>query len=201
MKRNKGKKDLFDRIAGYYGWFFEYQRKKYNKLIDSIDEWLPLYHYSEMVDIGCGTGAFCAELYCRGFHVTGVDSSAEMLAVAGEKLDTALIDLVQGDIAQGVPFEDKRFDVAFTSFVAHGLTLEKRRLLYSELKRITKHRVIIYDYNEKRSLLTDLIEWLEGGDYFNFIKNVRVELEEAFGAVEEIRTGGKASCYVMRLDG
>lgn len=30
-------------------------------------------------------------------------------------------------------------------------------------------KIKFHDYNKKRSLITDIAEWLEGGDYFNFI--------------------------------
>ncbi|MEL7658427.1 MAG: hypothetical protein AAGU75_21255, partial [Bacillota bacterium] len=86
-----------------------------------------------------------------------------------------------------------------TSFVAHGLQPEERKVLYREMYRITKHLIIIYDYNERRSILTNVIEWLEGGDYFNFIKTVKVELEECFQDVQVLDLGEHASCYVIRV--
>lgn len=198
-KKKTSGRDLFDRIARYYGLFFEYQKKKYDKLLDRLDDELQLYLYTDVVDIGCGTGAFCAELYDRGFSVTGLDSSNGMLNVAKRKLNMGNIKLVQSDFLDGTPFVDKQFDISFASFVSHGLPLEKRRRLYAEMARITKHMIIIYDYNEKRNLLTDIIEWLEGGDYFNFIKNVRRELNECFHEVRVIDLGDRASCYIIKL--
>lgn len=201
MKTRKmpARRSLFDRIAKYYGLFYEYQKKKYNKLLDRIDDELQMDLYTDIIDIGCGTGAFCSELYDRGFNVTGLDSSLEMLNVASRKLNKENIKLVQGNFLDGTPFEDKQFDLSFSSFVSHGLPSEARHRLYAEMTRITKHMIILYDYNEKRSLLTNIIEWLEGGDYFNFIKYVRAELKECFNAVSVIDLGGHASCYVIKL--
>jgi ubiquinone/menaquinone biosynthesis C-methylase UbiE len=38
-----------------------------------------------VVDLGCGTGSLTAELTCRGYEMTGVDLSEDMLAVAADK--------------------------------------------------------------------------------------------------------------------
>lgn len=157
------KPDLFDRIAGIYGLFFEYQKRKYGRLLDRIYNELDLFQYRDAVDFGCGTGALCSEQLRRGFRVTGVDSSIEMLQVAKKKLKVGSVNLVSADIVRGVPFEDKSFDVSITSFVAHGLPSADRIELYTEMQRVTKHMILIYDYNEKRSFLTNIAERLEGG--------------------------------------
>jgi SAM-dependent methyltransferase len=196
MGKKPSGKNIFDRIAGYYGLFFEYQKRKYNKLLDRIDDELQLDQYPDMIDMGCGTGAFCSELYHRGFNVTGLDSSVEMLKVARRKLNAESIRLVQGSFLDGTPFDDKQFDISFASFVSHGLSPEARQSLYVEMARITKHWIIIYDYNERRFWLTDFLEWLEGGDYFNFIKNVRTELKGSFKKVRVIDLGEQVSCYI-----
>ena len=99
-----------------------------------------------------------------------------------------------------MPFEDKSFDVAIASYVAHGLKEPERRLLYAEMKRLSKHLVVIYDYNGNRSALTDIVEWLEGGDYFNFIKKVKGELGEVFGEVRTIDVDVRATWYVCAPD-
>lgn len=193
------KPNLFNRIAGIYGLFFEYQTNKYARLLDKIYNELDLFLYRDAIDFGCGTGALCSELFRRGFRVTGVDSSIEMLKVAKKKLNGESVNLVSSNIVQGVPFEDKSFDVSVTSFVAHGLRSEDRKALYGEMQRVTKHMILIYDYNENRSVLTNIAERLEGGDYFNFIKDVKTELNECFDNLRVIDLGDHASCYVVKL--
>lgn len=39
----------------------------------------------DVLDVGCGTGSLSLRLAARGFHVTGVDLSAEMLDLARQK--------------------------------------------------------------------------------------------------------------------
>ena len=68
--------------------------------------------------------------------------------------------------------------------------------MYAEMSRISKHLVILHDYNENRGLFTDIIEWLERGDYFNFIKKVKYELKETFRDVNVINVAEKAAWYV-----
>ena len=79
----------------------------------------------------------------------------------------------------------------------------ERIKLYSEMRRVTKSKVIIYDYNQKRSLMTSLVEWLEQGDYFQFIKNPKIEMESCvsemancFSEVKVIEVDTRASWYV-----
>lgn len=42
-------------------------------------------HPSQLLDLACGSGSLLLELFYRGVDVIGVDGSADMLAVAGEK--------------------------------------------------------------------------------------------------------------------
>ncbi len=193
------KKDLFDRIAKYYGLFFSYQTNTYGRLFDKVYNELDLVLYREIIDVGCGTGALCKELYKRGFNVTGLDSSKEMLSVAKDKLKGRAINLIHSDILIDNTLAEKTFDVSITSFVAHGLKKEERNILYRQMERITKHMIIIYDYNEKRSMITNILETLEGGDYFNFIHSVKDELHQHFKNLQVIDLGDHASCYVIRV--
>jgi len=63
--------------------------------------------------------------------------------------------------------------------------------------------VIIYDYNQKRSLMTSFVEWLEQGDYFQFIKNPKIEMEDCvsemskcFSEVRVIEVDKRANWYI-----
>jgi len=63
--------------------------------------------------------------------------------------------------------------------------------------------VIIYDYNENRSLVTTIIEWLERGDYFHFIKkaesemkNCILEMKACFSEVKVVNMDVRATWYI-----
>ena len=187
---------VFDLIAPIYGLFYKYQKRLYSKALDMINDDLELSKYINIIDLGCGTGALCSVLNQRGLEVTGVDIEPKMLKIAQKKKENKGIDFVQANILLKLPYKEKSFDISTASYVAHGMKANERMILYSEMSRITKHLVIVYDYNSKRSIMTNIIEWLEKGDYFNFIKVIRVEMEEQFADVRGFDVKSKASLYL-----
>lgn len=194
-KKSGEKSKLFDRIATAYGMFFGFQMRRYGRVIDRVSEIAGLSACKSILDVGCGTGAFCDALSKRGFNVTGIDSSRKMLDVAMKKHKGKAVKFLQANVLAGLPFEDEAFDVSIASFVAHGLKAEERKIMYSEMARVTKHLVIIYDYNGNRSIVTDIAERLEGGDYLNFIKIAEVELKASFQGVKRLNAGRLSALY------
>ncbi len=79
-----------------------------------------------------------------------------------------------------LPFASKSFEIVLAAYVAHGMQPEQRLELYSEMKRLSRYLVILHEYNQNRSLLTNIVEYAEGGDYFNFIRIVEDELKGGF---------------------
>lgn len=61
----------------------------YSAWADFITEIFRRYgnNVESVLDLGCGTGAMTFELYRRGFDMTGVDISPEMLSVAKDRAD------------------------------------------------------------------------------------------------------------------
>lgn len=59
----------------------------YKKWADYIESIFKKYKVKPdlLLDLGCGTGSLCIELAHRGYEMTGVDLSAEMLSCAREK--------------------------------------------------------------------------------------------------------------------
>jgi len=198
MKTTKNKKvnSVFDNIAPIYGSFFDYQKKHYNTVLENVKKELDFSGYHSIIDVGCGTGALCSVLNQKGLIVTGIDPSQKMIDIAEEKQKNTGIKFINASVLEGLPFEDKSFDISIASYVAHGLNENERAEMYAEMSRITKHLVIIYDYNQNRSVLTNIVEWLERGDYFNFIRKVRQELKENFLEVKMIDVDIRASLYV-----
>lgn len=195
----KGSKFLFNTIAPVYGLFFDFQVRKYRKV---IHENKSLFNrYEKVLDIGCGTGAMCFVLDELQMGVTGVDPAEKMLRIAKHKNKLNNNAFIQSDILKRLPFEDKAFDISIASFVAHGMKVDDRIKMYDEMSRLTKNKIIFYDYNTKRSMLSDIIEWLENGDYFNFIKYAEKEMNDYFKDVEIINVDTMASLYVCTPNG
>jgi demethylmenaquinone methyltransferase / 2-methoxy-6-polyprenyl-1,4-benzoquinol methylase len=63
---------------------------------------------AHVLDVATGTGLVAAALVRRGFRVTGLDQSPEMLARARERFD-GRIELVEAS-AEALPFPDASFD-------------------------------------------------------------------------------------------
>jgi SAM-dependent methyltransferase len=70
---------------------------------------------TRVLDVGCGTGEFCALAAERGATVSGIDAGAGMVAVAQRRLPDA--DLRVGPM-EALPWDDGAFDVvtAFNAF-------------------------------------------------------------------------------------
>jgi len=199
-----GKTSLFNRLAPFYGLYFDWQVKNYRAILAGARGEFDLRDYGSVLDIGCGTGALCQVLqeYCP--EVTGLDTAPAMLAIARKKTgptgpDLAAISFVEGDVLAGLPFPDKSFDLAVSSYVAHGFQSPERRRLYAEMSRVARQAVVLFDYNGRRSWATNIVEWLEGGDYFNFIAVIRDELLTQFGNLQVIDTGPRSALYICRL--
>ncbi|MBI5622330.1 MAG: methyltransferase domain-containing protein [Elusimicrobia bacterium] len=65
--------------------FFDAHAPIYEDEVDFLIEELALPPGSSILDVGCGTGRHSSQLAKRGFAVTGLDLSTEMLAgAAGE---------------------------------------------------------------------------------------------------------------------
>lgn len=196
---------LFNRIATVYSLFFNRQVKTYRNIFNNAKEEFSVSAYQSVIDIGCGTGALCKVLQEYGLNVTGVDPAQAMLEIATKKAgkteaNKPSIAFVCGDVLNGLPFRDSSYDLVTASYVAHGLMPQERLILYNEMKRVARHTAVLLDYNEHRSLITDIAEWLEGGDYFSFIRRIRDELMKQFGNLKVINTGKHSAMYICKID-
>ena len=196
---------LFNSIAPVYGLFYKIQKKRFTEVINGARNEFDLTAFKTIIDIGCGTGALCSVMSEKGLTVTGIDTAGKMLEIARSKPENKNIRFFQANVLETLPFEEKRFDVALASYVAHGLRAGERKLMYAEMSRVAKHFVVIYDYNDKRSPLTTFIEWLEGGDYFHFIRNAEPEMKDCisemkscFSDVKVVNVDTRAAWYICK---
>jgi SAM-dependent methyltransferase len=84
-----------------------YQDKDYSAECDLIERLFRQYGATpikRVLDLGCGTGNHAIPLAERGYHLTGVDLSAEMLSRARAKADQSTakkrLQFLEGDIRQ-----------------------------------------------------------------------------------------------------
>lgn len=193
------KKGLFHNIASVYGLFYSYQYKYYKSIFIKNKDTLDLSRFKTAIDIGSGTGALCKVLEEEGLEVIGVEPVGKMIEIAKKKTKTGEITFKNSDILDGLDIDNKSIDISIASYVAHGMKKEQRIEMYREMARVTRYKLIIYDYNQNRRFLNDFVELLEGGDYFNFIKQVKPELESLFGQVKIINVDKRAAWYIINL--
>ena len=202
MSENSGDY-LFNLIAPVYGLFYNKQRKHYAEVLEGIKHEIDLTSYETILDVGCGTGALCSVLNDMGLKVTGIDPAEKMLNIARKKPENKTVQFINANVLEKLPFGDSFFDISIASYVAHGLQQHERKKMYAEMSRVTGSRVIIYDYNQQRSTLISIVEWLERGDYFHFIRhaeyemrNCVFELRDCFSDVRVINVSPRAAWYI-----
>lgn len=84
-----------------------------------------------LLDVGCGTGSYTAALARRGWDVTGVDISEDMLRLARERgVQAVLAD------ATSLPFEDASFDAAVS--VLTNTDLDDLAAVLREIARVLR---------------------------------------------------------------
>jgi SAM-dependent methyltransferase len=89
---------------------------------------------AQVLDIGCGNGAYTARLRARGIDVVGGDLSRGMLsAAAGLALPGTK--LVNADVVR-IPFTDNAFDVVLAPHMLYHV--DDRRAAVSELRRVLR---------------------------------------------------------------
>ena len=90
-----------------------------------------------MLDLGCGTGRLLVPFAQRGYRVTGVDLSVEMLTVAREKAAAAGVGvhLLQANLTELDGLRDQAFDYAACLFstlgMVHGAANRRRVIAHA----------------------------------------------------------------------
>jgi ubiquinone/menaquinone biosynthesis C-methylase UbiE len=88
----------------------------------------------ELLDAGMGPGRLCAELTERGWTVTGIDASEQMVEAARQRLPLAEERLLQADI-EALPFRADSFDAVAATGVLEYANLAQA---LSELVRVLR---------------------------------------------------------------
>jgi SAM-dependent methyltransferase len=118
-----------------------------------------------VLELACGTGSILARLRPR-YEVTGVDLSAEMLAVARRKL--AGVELVQADMT-GVRL-GRRFDAVLCLYdsINHLLRFRQWEAVFDRAcEHLEPDGVFVFDLNTERRLAAlaaapPSVEWFDG---------------------------------------
>ncbi len=113
---------------------------------------------ARVLDLCCGSGHVTKELVKRGYSVTGVDNSAELIALARRELPD--VDLRVQD-ARNLDLE-ARYDAVLSTFdsLNHILSLEGLRRVFEGAHRVLKAGgPFVFDMNLDEAYSMDLREW------------------------------------------
>lgn len=108
-----------DQIKFEDGAGYEKMMGSWSRLVgDRFLDWLEPAPAGRWLDVGCGNGAFTAQIgeRCAPAEVVGIDPAPPQLAYARQRPDASGIAFLQGD-AMALPFEDGRFDSAVGALV------------------------------------------------------------------------------------
>ncbi|HTN48107.1 MAG TPA: class I SAM-dependent methyltransferase [Burkholderiaceae bacterium] len=121
------------------------------------------------LDHGCGSGRWFPLLTAWGWICSGVDVSAEMLAIA-HRLHPAL-ELRKGDGLQ-LPFPDASFDLVWSFAVLHHNTYARQETMLREMERVLRRGGCLVMFEGLGARVEDdplyhprpLPEWIAAGE-------------------------------------
>lgn len=147
--------DLFARIARRYDLLNDLQsfglHRNWKRLVANLASISP---GDRALDLCCGTGDIAFALARRGAQTTGLDFSAEMLSVAGNRGQSVKPGsgvnqpvFIQGD-AQKIAFPDDSFDIVTVGYGLRNLTSWQKGM--DEMYRVAKPgaRLIVLDFGK-----------------------------------------------------
>ncbi|MEA2066741.1 MAG: class I SAM-dependent methyltransferase [Thermotogota bacterium] len=196
---NKAHVLLFTVIAPFYNIAFNKQLKGYRRLLSEHKKYLS-DDINNVLDIGCGTGAFALAFKELGFNVTAVDASSLMVKIAKRNLSGTGVKILQGDFFEKLPFEDNSFDLLVASYVVHGHKQSGREKFYKESKRICRKEILIHEFFPNRNPLISFIEFLERSDYKHFTASAFKELKKHYQVVDNIQLSPTTGWYICRCN-
>jgi ubiquinone/menaquinone biosynthesis C-methylase UbiE len=98
-----------------------------------------------VLDVACGTGRFLGPLLERGYQVSGIDVSPEMLAHARAQVgaQAGLISLQEGD-AEHLPFDAGAFDGVTCIRLYQRVPAASRAKMLREVRRVGRGWAILF---------------------------------------------------------
>jgi SAM-dependent methyltransferase len=148
----------YDEIAGLYhalwaDWYFPAAKPALEKLFFS-----QVPAGAAVLDVCCGSGHVTKELVKRGYKVTGIDSSAALIAQARKDLPQA--DLKVQD-ARAIQLA-MRYDAALSTFdsLNHVLNFNELRRVFERVRGVlVSSGLFVFDMNVERAYLHDHQRW------------------------------------------
>lgn len=142
---------------------------------DPVVDFAGMRNASTVLDVATGTGSQALAFAKKGYEVTGIDLSEEMLQIARTKNRYRNAYFELGD-ATRLPIWVDEFDLVCISFALHDMPLAIRERVLKEMVRVAKPdgTIVIVDYALPqnpigRFLIYHLVKLYEGEYYLGFI--------------------------------
>lgn len=151
-------KEVFNIYSSYYDLI--YKDKDYNKEADYVIELIKKYHENaiNIIEFGSGTGKHAELFSLKGYHVVGVEPSAEMIKIAEHKTKDNL-SFIQSSIE--AYNGKKNFDVALSLFhvISYLTTNDTLKTAFENVNNSLKAGgLFIFDVWYSPAVLTQLPE-------------------------------------------
>ncbi len=132
-------------VAGDDSPYYRYKRKKFLNMFHKLE-----FKDKEVCEIGHGPGGNLIEVLSKGpKSLTGVDISDNMIKLARKNTQSSKVDFIKTD-GKKIKKTDKAFDLVFSATVLQHNSDEKMmEAMFSEMLRVSRHRVAIFERIEK----------------------------------------------------
>ena len=195
MAKELRSKEGYARYAAFYDKSAKYW-DSFEKHI--LDKFIESTKGKKVLDAGAGTGRLAIRLHNAGAHVTALDLSPEMLNTIRRKKPA--IKTVEGDM-ETMPFEDKTFDMVFSSLaMVHLKRVDK---FLDECYRVLKDggKAVVVNVHYRRPLiLADKQGKFTIQCYNHFPRHVREAAENlAFRIEKEILVTEGDSIWISQI--
>ena len=146
---------------------------KWNVDTDFVEEALALAEGSKVLDLACGYGRFSIALASRGFDVTGLDYSVELLEIARSEASrrNVSVEFVQGDM-RNMKY-DGQFDAVLCWANSFGFfsDSDNERVLQLIGRSLKRRGRLLLDLHNKDAVIRNRLgkKWFKKGDFFVLI--------------------------------
>ena len=156
-----------------------------------------------VLDVCCGTGTYGLAFVEHCQQVSAVDNNNWMLQAARSKDRKQRMKIQKMDARQ-LTFADNAFDISLIAFTLHDLGITDRKTILSEMKRVTRKRVLIIDYHLPRpswrqTVFLSLARLYDTPQMQTFVRCDLVNELSSIGLTVESKTllrAGKIAVYV-----
>ncbi len=146
MQNKEAEKKFFDSFVTAQA-YDVFDARGYERLVSEFKALVKPLKGQNLLDVGCGTGAFAEQLKHLGLSITGIDLSFNSVSMACAA--SPLYSWALGD-AERLPFKNGAFDIVSFSGIFHHLPSLER--VFAEGLRVLKPggRVFAYDPNGRK---------------------------------------------------